>query len=306
MRWLFLFVLSLNLAYFAWQSTREPDDSYTHVEPLRNVPSIVLLSEVNDSLGELEADSMDTVASSAADAPAEGDGPADKPAAADVAEQQSEEVSSVAASETAVQVTADSASQSATAESTPEKTVKQQSSLVAERRAAQPDVPATAALQPEETCFTLGPFRDLDKLRSLTREIKSYVTEADFRGKEERGPAIYWVYLTPEKSRKEAIATGKQLKSKKIKDFYIIRDGAKINGISLGHFRNKAGAYGLAEKVKKLGFDVNVEPIFKSYTIYWLDYQLAEDVTIPEKIFDKYTANTNKGKVTRLKRECDG
>jgi hypothetical protein len=78
-----------------------------------------------------------------------------------------------------------------------------------------------------------------------------------------------------------------------------------VNGISLGHFRNKAGAYNLAKKVTKLGFDVNVEPIFKTYTIYWLDYQLAEGVTIPEKIFASYTANTNKDKVSRLKRECD-
>ena len=308
MRWLFLFVLSLNLAYFAWQSSREPADSYADVEPLKNVPPIVLLNEVSTSLDELEADSTDTVASSAADTPAEGDEPVEKPAVADASVRQSEDVSSAEA-ETTVQLTTDKESQLTAAASTAEKTAKTQPSLVTEGGEVQPAEPAPAALQSaqlEGGCFTLGPFRDLDKLRSLTREIKSYVTEADFRGKEERGQAIYWVYLTPEKSRKEAIETGKRLKSRKIKDFYIIRDGAKVNGISLGHFRNKTGAYGLAKKVTNLGFDVNVEPIFKSYTIYWLDYQLAEGVTIPEKIFDKYTTNTNKDKVTRLKRECDG
>ena len=309
MRWLFLFVLSLNLAYFAWQSTREPADSYADVEPLKNVPPIILLNEASISQDEIEVDPTDTVASSAADTDAEGDEPVEKLAMAEKSRQQPEDASSVAATETAVQATTDVKSQLAATQSIPENALKQSSSQVAEDRAAQPVMPAAAPLQPalpEGKCFTLGPFRDLDKLRSLTREIKSYVTEADFRGKEERGQAIYWVYLTPEKSRKEAIATGKRLKSKKIKDFYIIRDGAKVNGISLGHFRNKAGAYGLEKKVTKLGFDVNVEPIFKSYTIYWLDYKLAEDVTIPEKIFDKYITNTNKDKVTRLKRECDG
>ena len=308
MRWLFLFVVSLNLAYFAWQSTREPADRYADVEPLKNVSPIVLLKEVSTSLDELEADSTGTIVSSTADKSAEVDEPVEKPAVSEASRQQSEDVSSVAEAETAVQVTADTAIQPATDESSPENTAKQQSSLVTEGRAALAAVTAPAALQPaqpDERCFTLGPFRDLDKLRGLTREIKSYVTEADFRGKEERGQAIYWVYLSPEKSRKEAIATGKQLKSKKIKDFYIIRDGDKVNGISLGHFRNKAGAYGLAKKVTQLGFDVNVEPIFKTYTIYWLDYQLTEGVTIPEEIFDKYTTNTNKDKVTRLKRECD-
>ena len=294
MRWLFLFVLSLNLAYFAWQSTRPPADNYADVEPLKNVPPILLLSEVSMSQDEVEADSANMVVPAAKDMPVEGGKPEDKPADAEVPVQQSNEVSSIAQAKTEVEVSTDTASQPAAATSTSEKA------------AQQPVVPAPIQSQADERCFTLGPFRDLDKLRSLTREIKSYVTEADFRGKEERGAAIYWVYLTPENSRSEAIATGKRLKSKKIKDFYIIRDGNKVNGISLGHFRNKAGAYGLAKKVTKLGFDVNVEPIFKTYTIYWLDYQLAEGVTIPGKIFDNYTTNINKDKVSRLKRECDG
>jgi len=306
MRWLFLFVLSLNLAYFAWQSTRAPADSYTGVEPLKNVPPIILLSEVNTSYDEVEADSASRVASAAADMSAEGERPLEKPAVAETSRRQSKEVSSAMKANATVQAPVDTASQPVMAKSRPEKAVQEQSSPVAEKVPVQSSAPASAQLQPGERCFTLGPFRDLDKLRSFTREIKSYVTEADFRGKEEKEPAIYWVYLIPEKSRKEAIATGKRLKSEKIKDFYIIRDGAKVNGISLGHFRNKTGAYGLAKKVTKLGFDVNVETIFKTYTIYWLDYQLAEGVTIPEQIFDKYTTNTNKDKVGRLKRQCDG
>ncbi len=90
-----------------------------------------------------------------------------------------------------------------------------------------------------------------------------------------------WVYIKPEKSRKKAIETGDRLKSKKIKDFYVIRDGEQKNGLSLGRFKSKSGAYELAKKVKKLGFEVTVEPLFKSHTIYWLDYQLASGVKIP-------------------------
>ncbi|MBT8119565.1 MAG: SPOR domain-containing protein [Gammaproteobacteria bacterium] len=154
------------------------------------------------------------------------------------------------------------------------------------------------------SCFTLGPFRDLDNLRGLTREIKSYVVEADFRGREEKEQTLYWVYVKPEKSRKKAIETGNRLKAKKIKDFYVIRDGEKVNGLSLGHFRNRSGAYGLAQKVQKLGFDVLVEPVFRSYTVYWLDYQLASGVSIPESIFDKYIKTSKKDKISRLARDC--
>ena len=155
------------------------------------------------------------------------------------------------------------------------------------------------------SCFTMGPFRDLDKLRSLTREIKPYVVSTDFRGREEREQSLYWVFIQPEKNRKKAIETGKRLKAKKIKDFYVIREGEKIHGVSLGRFRNKNSAYGLAKKVKKLGFDVIVEPIFKTYTVYWLDYQLADGVSMPEVLFEQYTQPTKKGKVSRLSRSCD-
>ena len=151
----------------------------------------------------------------------------------------------------------------------------------------------------------MGPFRDLDKLRSLTREIKPYVVSTDFRGREEREQSLYWVYIQPEKNRKKAIETGKRLKAKKIKDFYVIREGEKIHGVSLGRFRNKNSAYRLAKKVKKLGFDVIVEPIFETYTIYWLDYRLANGVDIPGALFEQYTQPTKKGKASRLSRSCD-
>ncbi len=46
MRWLFLIVLFLNLAYIVWQTTRPVTQSYEDVRPLKNVRPIVLLSEL--------------------------------------------------------------------------------------------------------------------------------------------------------------------------------------------------------------------------------------------------------------------
>jgi hypothetical protein len=180
----------------------------------------------------------------------------------------------------------------------------QATTAVASAQAAESveDMPAESS--PAIGCYTLGPFRDLDKLRGLTREIKSYVIKADFRGKEENEPTLYWVYLTPEANRKKAIETGNRLKAKKIKDFYVIREGEKENGLSLGHFRNKTRAYALAKKVKALDFDVNVEPVYKTYTVYWLDYELADGAAIPEKVFDEYIGTGGKDKISRLGRDC--
>ena len=286
MRWLFLIVLSLNLAYIAWQTSVSREDSSVHVQPLKNVQPIVLLSELKPQSVQV----------------------------GEVAESASQQKQDVADKTIEVEKVNPVTIESAEVVSTETVTANIEATVAAEVKKPVPEpglakyVSAPSSVPPLSvtSCYTLGPFRDLDKLRNFTREIKSYVLEADFRGREEKERSLFFVYLRPEKSHKEALETGKRLKEKKIKDFYVIREGEKIHGISLGHFRNKDGAYGLAKKVKKLGFDVQVEPVYKTYTVYWLDYQLAGGVSIPESIFDKYTKKTKKDKVSRLSRDCGG
>lgn len=277
MRWLFLFVLSLNLAYVGLEMSKSSTADNVDVPALKNVKTIVLLSELklqqSDSSPPEQmvtiVDDVSVETSAAEQVSAGDDGGVQEP----VVVQQFAKDKPEAASEPVEQVSTESA------EPVPE-------------------------LAQSASCFTLGPFRDLAELRGLIREIKSYVIEADFRAREEKERTIYWVFVKPEKNRHQAIATGKRLKAKKIKDFYVIRDGEKINGLSLGHFRSKKGAYGLAKKVRKLGFDVTVEPVYRTYTLYWLDYQLAAGVSMPESIFEKYTQSSKKQKVSRLSRDC--
>lgn len=255
MRWLFLLVLALNLAYITWGVMNESGDPYADVRPLKNVQSISLLTELKQ---EGEAELL-----TAEQAPVQGSQAASLPAEVKATV---EAVKNVAVKSEAVQV---------------------------------------APVAQVGSCFTLGPFRDLNKLRRFIREIKSYVVAADFRGREEKEQTIYWVYIQQEANHQKALEVSARLKAKKIKDFYIINDGDKIHGLSLGRFRNKAGAYGLAEKVKSMGFNVIVEPMFKITTIYWLDYQLIENAEIPEAIIGKYVQVEGENKVSRLIRQCE-
>lgn len=275
MRWLFLFVLSLNLAYIAWQLSLPEPDSYAQVAQLKNVPSIVLLSELPSD--EPRSTEQDEIVQQVRQAEASGVA-TDEAGDAEAAEPEMVTDSS----EPVIQETPANTSVVAEAERAPQQATEQ-----------------------KQSCYTLGPFRNLDKLRSLTREIKSYVVSADFRGSEENEPTLFWVYLTPEKNRRKAIETGKRLKANKIKDFYIIREGEKNNGLSLGYFRNKDSAYGLAKKVSALGFDVMVEQVTKTYTMYWLDYQLADGANIPDTVLEKYIQSAKKDKISRLTRECN-
>ncbi|HHO58932.1 MAG TPA: hypothetical protein ENJ64_01720 [Thiotrichales bacterium] len=295
MRWLFLLMLILNLSYIAWEVTGQDNKKNTPPPLPGGVQRIVLLSEAGEvGAGEpgesLKGGGQSEAGRGGPDQNVSGRNETGKNDVAGSREKReevavAEQPATVIAEDTLQVGDAASGSLAATDEQAPEPAMPEQ----------------TAALKNEDACYTLGPFRDLEKLRALTRDIKDYVVQADFRGRDETEQSLFWVYIKPLASRKQAIKTGRQLKQKKIKDFYVIRDGDQENGVSLGHFRNKKSAYRLAQKVTKLGFDVEVEPIFKTYRLYWLDYRLSGGRKIPAKITDAYLG----GKINRLERACE-
>lgn len=284
MRWLFLIVLLLNIVYLLWQTSLPTTASYANVPALKNVQPVVLLAELKSAPLEGAAETRGKP------------GPVDSEPVN--SGRQDESIAAAGDAITGQQNMPVSANDRAA-----EKSLAVVAVPVPENQSV-----ATSASGPEaqnETCFTLGPFRNLEALRGLTRDIKEYVISADFRGLEEKQQALYWVYIAPKQSREKAIETGRRLKAKKINDFFIIQSGDKQNGLSLGRFKNKSGAYGLAKKVEKLGFAVTVEPIFKTATIYWLDYQQVSGAKIPESIFEKYTRAAARDKVSHLSRQCE-
>ncbi|MDT8452908.1 MAG: hypothetical protein RQ936_09235 [Gammaproteobacteria bacterium] len=223
MRWLFLFVLMLNIAYVGWELS-QPE--MVPAEPVvdRRVPGIVLLSEIGQE--------------------------------------------SVAVSKSATERLPDEGKKKAAAQ--------------------------------EADCFTLGPFRELEKLRAVTRGIKKYVVAASFRSHEEREQERFWVYLPPAGSFSEAKELAGRLKKMRVNDYFIVKSGPQINAISLGHFAEKKRAYTHAERMTKLGLKPEVEILFKNYTIYWLDYEIASVTSIPDSVLAKHIT----GKINHLIRDC--
>lgn len=224
MRWLFLFVLVLNITYVAWELSL-PEEVLDKPMADRNVPRIVLLSEIGQESVAVIADDRSRLAS---------------------------------------------------------------------------DQSGVEDLALSGGCFTIGPFRDLEKLRAVTRGIKKYVTDASYRSHEEKEQAMFWVYLKPSENYNKAKALAERLKNMKVKDYFIISSGEQTNGISLGHFREKNRAYEHAKYVTSLGFSPEVEALFKDYTIYWLDYEVAAGMSIPGSVLDKHLTSMN----NRLVRIC--
>lgn len=274
MRWLFLLLLLVNIGYVTWEVNREhPPQTRSHVLP-PGVERIVLLGEPEPASGQ------------AAKAVATATQTAQKPDKIRAPENLASKQQGVA--ETGQQKPLPGLQ-------APGDTVE------GVQQAKSPAATKVAKSRPEvDLCYTLGPFSEMKTLRRVTREIKDYVVEASFRSKEEQEHTMFRVFVRPVGSKQEAKALIKELVSKNIRDYFIITDGPNKNGISLGYFSSKGRAYRHADHVRTLGFDATAEPVFRSYTIYWLDYRIKSGNAIPADIVDAYLENSTQ----RLSRDC--
>ena len=265
MRALFFILLVLNVVYFAWQFIRSPSDVAADMSVLKDIEPIVLLSEVKATkeaqekaaIAKAEAEELerkklsekvlvkDVVVASAEVPNAEKKLASDVVASLDVDKKKSEKVA------------VDKVIKGKVAKG---KVIKDK---ITKDEATKDKVTKDTKMASSGQCFTVGPFRDLKKLRGLTRAIKSYVVEADFRGKEETLPPLYWVYTAAEKTKKLTLKTAARLRAKNVNDFYIINSDRKVNSISLGRFRSKKGVQKFVKKLEKWGFDVIVEVVRK-------------------------------------------
>ncbi|MBT8128437.1 MAG: SPOR domain-containing protein [Gammaproteobacteria bacterium] len=279
MRWLFLLLLLANIAYVAWELNREhPQDVVSPALPA-GVERIVLLSELETDTGQKPAASSHAATQVAQDGAA-------KPTSGDASETQ--------------QVLAESSRLTSETKATDsgETGVEDTKAVASKRLATSVDAAETAPAA--DLCYTLGPFSEMQTLRRVTRAIKDYVVEASFRSKEEQEQTMFRVFVRPVGSKQEAKALIKELVSKNIRDYFIITDGPNKNGISLGYFSSKDRAYRHADRVRKLGFDATAEPVFRSYTIYWLDYRIKSDSELPRQVIDDQLENS----AQRLSRDC--
>jgi cell division septation protein DedD len=283
MRWFFLLLLVFNIGYVAWELKRErPQHAYQAALP-KGVQRIVLLRELKPGTAakqDFTQLSNEAIAQE----------PAIKPSEDDSTPPQQAESSKTLAEEVEVSALGNIAA------------VEEHKAEAENQGAAPAEEPANrpVAKPAGDLCYTLGPFSEMKTLRIVTREIKDYVVEASFRSKEEQEQTMFRVLVRPVGSKQEARDLIKELVSKNIKDNFILTDGPNKNGISLGYFSNKGRAYRHAGRVRKLGFDAIAEPVFRTYTIYWLDYRIKAGNEFPQQIVDEHLENS----AQRLSRDC--
>lgn len=132
----------------------------------------------------------------------------------------------------------------------------------------------TEPAETEALCYTLGPFKDLDRARAVSVRLDDLGADVQQRSKVEQEQYGYRVYLPPYATREEAVADARKLAEYGVRDYFIITDDQdKKNGISLGLFRKKSGAIRRMAQVRRFDFKPQMEIRYRDTTIYWLDYR---------------------------------
>lgn len=159
-----------------------------------------------------------------------------------------------------------------------------------------------AAAEPGKVCYTMGPFKELNRAKEVAGRLDSLGADVSRRSKVEQEQYGYWVFLEPFSSRDKAVSEARRLAEHGIRDYYIVTDDEeRENGISLGLFRKKSGAIRRMAQVRRFDFDPKMEIRYRDTTIYWLDYEYTEDIDV-QPLWRELTEETPD--LQRLDRDC--
>ena len=124
------------------------------------------------------------------------------------------------------------------------------------------------------------------------------VTQHTVPGKVRLG---YWVYLPPFGSHREADAAAKLLKTRGVKDLYVVTDEANRNAISLGVFSDRFGALARQKKIREMGYHPLLSERFRDSPRYWLDAHGADSQLLAASAF----SDLDEGDVSIGREVCD-
>lgn len=136
----------------------------------------------------------------------------------------------------------------------------------------QEELSAEQPITMTEQCLRLSNITTVNEQNALADELGALGIEILDKGSEPATKSNHWVLLPPAKSRTEAKETLAKLKSKGIKDYYLVGDGENENAISLGVFSRPESAQRRVVQIRntKLGLKPVIEAVVLPTTRYWL------------------------------------
>lgn len=142
-------------------------------------------------------------------------------------------------------------------------------------------------------CFTFGPLAEEIMAVGLSDWFKTHRASATMRYQDEKGRQLFWMYLSPQDTRTEAMDTIRELNDRGIKDYRLINRGNLENAISLGLFSNQAAVNERLQELQQKGYKPIVVPYYDNKRLYWVDVRLRETSIPLDKVFDGFPSRYN-------------
>jgi cell division septation protein DedD len=280
-----------NVGYFGWELNQRiyaPDDNEAAAPPPlpADVPRLKLLSELDQLPPTRDMVAVPPPASTAAESasatPSSVPTSPQEAKAADKSQPPAPTNQGPSATGTASVATADVS----------EKPVAPTETMDAPAKTGDEDKAAdsTAAAH----CLRVGPFESEAQAGALRDRLASQANRISVAKTTRQEQKFFWVYLEPVTSDAKAKETLEDLKSKGIKDLFMIRKGEMKNAISLGVFSSQDSVRKRLAELKNSGYQPLVVPRYENKTVYWLDLQgdqlsadaLAGDLPVGVKVSD--------------------
>ncbi|MET0049293.1 MAG: SPOR domain-containing protein [Sedimenticola sp.] len=266
MKWLFLLVLLVNIAIFAWGYQRESGmEEASRVVVPAGVGNIRLLSE--RAPGEMVPD----VNAGKAPLVVEEDGQPELPPGSDDEEVAPlPEPSAVADVETALDSVEEAPVE---AEVVAAVDASDTTEAEAGEEGSEPVVQEPKSLP---YCGVLGPLDDEEAAKSITAKLERLAFNPLMREQSMIRTTGYWVLIPPAKDQEAAIEHVNALKAKGFKDVRRFFQGPLKNAVSLGVFSRRGNASNRQKEVEAKGFKVEIKPRVSESILYWIDIFLEE------------------------------
>lgn len=153
-------------------------------------------------------------------------------------------------------------------------------------------------------CYSIGPFlivNDVSNIAKIFEEVDGIATQQ--RAASERNRPDYWVFIPPLESLQAARSVVRDLQQRQIRDVLIISEGVKANAISAGVYNTEAQAQTRRDSIRALGYQAEIDPLYRTQPQYWLDIELMKAQTIPVKLWRKVTKSFPA--ITKSERPCE-
>ncbi len=277
-RWLFLVLIIVNIGIFAWGMQRELRPE----EPSRgagaNVPSLVLLSELDTEVEPTAAPSGQSAGQPPLAPPGIPDPPLPEPdaeAGSDLGSAENRDAPPLVSEDTLPAAGAEPAFEGSAAEPSPPEAETREFDLDGEP--GPEEATAAAALASEPTCFSIGPFPKRDEAEGLRAALRADALDASVRQEARQKQQGYWVLIPPMASRAEAVAEVDRIKAKGVADVWRFNKGDMANAISLGLFARLSQAETHQRDLERKGIGSEVRPRYLERADYYVDIGPSSD-----------------------------